>query len=356
MKLAWSVLVLGIAFWGSDRSQLPASSFPPAEAGSGKQGAMNRNAPLPPQDELKKLLPDVEGIKRSPRKISKESRERIEKAVERKLDEKEAAPQIWEARASVPEANPNEKVRILYTVVPGKGPKGEFKIGVAVAPDERVVAGARVLENKDDPAIAAEEFLLQFEMFIYTGNLANPASALDEARKQAAGRKDEKAKQLDGIFRLHSLMHPVEAAWTSLQHQLDKDSKDAAADADRLATLFRESEKVLSDFTFLKQSQVDSFRKRLQLSVKELGTLSQHAKAGKMAEARATSAEVYKMSCSQCHAGTQRIFREKRLEFGVGNGYFSVGHDVKTPGDARESYQAAANAVRLAVLLLSEAK
>jgi hypothetical protein len=75
-----------------------------------------------------------------------------------------------------------------------------------------------------------------------------------------------------------------------------------------------------------------------------------------MAEARAASAEVYKMSCSQCHAGTQRIFREKRLEFGVGNGYFAVGHDVKTPADRKESYQAAANAIRLAVLLLSEAK
>jgi hypothetical protein len=329
MKLAWSVLVLGLA----------------VVIGS-----------APPQDELKKILPDVEGVKKSARKISKESRDRIEKAVERKLDEKEAAPQIWEARASVPEADANEKVRILYTVVSGKGPKGEFRIGVAVAPDERVVAGVRMLENKDDAAIAADEFLLQFEMFVYTANLANPASALDEARKQAAGRKDDKAKQLDGIFKLHSLMHPVEQAWTSLQHGLDKDSKESAADADKVAALFKEAEKVLPDFTFLKASQIDSFSRRLKQSVKELGTLAQHARAGKMAEARSASAEVYKMSCSQCHAGTQRIFREKRLEFGVGNGYFAVGHDVKAPGDANASYQAAANAIRLAVLMLSEAK
>lgn len=329
MKLAWTVAVLALA--------LAAGAFGP-----------------PPQDDLKKILPDLEGVKRSARKLSKEAREKIEKAVERKLDDKEANAAIWEGRASVPEANGNEKVRILYTVVSGKGPKGEFKIGVAVAPEERVVAGALVLENKDEPAIA--DFMDQFERFRYSPNLANPASSLEEARKRGAERKDEQAKQLDGLFKLHAIMHPVQTAWWSLQDRLEKESKDAAADAEQIVKLFGETEKLLPDFTFLKQSQVDSFRRRLRDSVKELQTLAQHAKAGKMVEARASAAEVLKMSCTLCHAGNERLFREKRLEFGIGNGYFAVGLDVKAPEGPRESFQAAARAIRLAVLILSEAK
>ena len=327
MKLAGSVLVLGLALVA---------------------GAQ--------QEELKKIAPDVEAVKKSARKITKEAREKIEAAIERKLDEKEMAVQIWEARASVPEANPTDKVRILYAVVPAKGPKGDFKIGVAIAPDERVIAGVRMIENRDDPAIGSEEWLAQFEMFVYTSNVSNPASALDQARAASAARKDEKGKQLDGIFKLHAIMHPVETAWANLQDHLEEESKDAAADADRLGQLFTDTEKVLGDLTFLKQSQVDSFRRRLRDSVKNLNTLVGQVRAGKMVEARATSSDVYKSSCSQCHAGTQRIFREKRLELGVGNGYFSVGHDVKAPDASRDSYQAAAKAIRLGVLILSEAK
>jgi len=65
---------------------------------------------------------------------------------------------------------------------------------------------------------------------------------------------------------------------------------------------------------------------------------------------------VAKMSCSQCHAGTERLFREKRLEFGMGNGYFALGLDVQAPEGPKESFEAAAKAIRLAVLILSEAK
>lgn len=328
MKLAWTALVLGLAF----------------AAGAA------------PQDDLKKILPDVEGVKRSARKISKEAREKIEKALERALDDKEANAAIWEGRASVPEANASEKIRVLYTVVAGKGPKGEFKIAVAVAPEERVIAGVRMIENKDDPAIASGEFLDQFEMFRYTANVSNPASTLEEARKVGAARKDDRAKQIDGIFKLHAIMHPVDAAWKRLQRRLDEDNKEAAADAAEVARLFGEAEKLLPDFTFLRVGSVDSFRRRLKESAKELGTLAQHAKAGKMVEARNVAAEVAKMSCSQCHAGTERQFREKRLELGMGNGYFAVGLDVEATEGPVESLKAAAAAIRQAVLILAEAK
>jgi len=326
MKLAWTAVVLGLAL----------------AAGV--------------QDEFKKIVPDIEGAKRSARKLSKEGRERVEKAIERKLDEKEANVQIWEGRASVPEANANEKVRVLYAVVGGKGPKGEFKVGVVVAPDERVLAGVRVIENKDDPAIASDDFLLKFDNYIYSANISNPGSALDQARRTGAERKDATAKQVDGIFKLHALMHPVGAAWASLQGHLDKESKDAAADGEQIAKLFGEVEKVLPDFTFLKQSQTDSFRRRLKDSTKELGTFVQHAKAGKIIEARAVAAEIYNMSCRQCHAGTKRIFRDKRAELGIGNGYFVAGHDVEKADGPKESIDALLKAIRLGVLILSEAK
>jgi hypothetical protein len=153
-----------------------------------------------------------------------------------------------------------------------------------------------------------------------------------------------------------AIMHPVEGAWESLRKNLEKESKDAAVDADQVAKLFGEADKVLADFTFLRQSQVDSFRKRLKDSSRELGSVAQYARAGKMVEARATANEVEKMSCSQCHAGTQRTFREKRAELGIGNGYFVVGHDLHAPAEAKESFAAAAAAIRRAVLILNEAK
>ena len=62
------------------------------------------------------------------------------------------------------------------------------------------------------------------------------------------------------------------------------------------------------------------------------------------------------MSCTLCHAGNVRIFRDKRAEFGVGNGYFAVGHDVIAIEGPKESFEAVAKAIRLAVLILSEAK
>ena len=328
MKLAWIAAVLGLA----------------VAAGL--------------QDDFKKIAPDVEGVKRSARKLSKEGRERVEKAIERKLDDKEANPQIWEGRALVPEANQSEKVKVLYTVVTAKGPKGEFKVGVAVAadPEDRVIAGVRMIENKDDPAIASDDFLGQFEQYQYSANISNPGSALDQARRTGAERKDATSKQIDGIFKLHAIMHPVGAAWTSLQAHLEKESQDAAADGEKVATLFGEAEKVLPDFTFLKASQSDSFRRKLKDGVRELGNFVQQAKAGKIVEARATAAEIYNISCRQCHAGTKRIFREKRAELGIGNGYFAPGHDIEKAEGPKESITAALQAIRLGVLILSEAK
>src|SRR5262245_14818067 len=90
--------------------------------------------------EIKKLLPDAEGIKKSARKVGKEAKEKIEKALGTKIEDKDL-PQIWEARATVPAANPNEKTRVFFTMLTCKGPKGEMKIAVAVAPEERIVAG-----------------------------------------------------------------------------------------------------------------------------------------------------------------------------------------------------------------------
>ena len=326
MKFAWSALVLALAFAASS------------------------------QDEFKKIVPDVEGAKRSSRKLSKEARERVEKAIERKLDDKEANVAIWEGRGSVPEANQSEKVRILYTVLTAKGPKGEFKVAVAVAPEERVIAGVRVLENKDDPAAGSDDFLLQFDQYRYTADLWTPGSALSEVKQASAARKDERSKQIDGIFKLMSIMHPVEPTWWSMEAHLDSGDKTAADEAERIAKSFGDTEPLVADFGFLKTSSADSFRRRLKEGIAELRKLSQHAKAGKFVEARAVASEVRKSSCTLCHAGNERVFRIKRAELGIGNGFFTVGHDVKTTVPATASHQAVASAIRLAVLILSEAK
>ncbi|MBI4563180.1 MAG: hypothetical protein HY716_00605 [Planctomycetes bacterium] len=305
--------------------------------------------------ELKKIFPDAQSVKKSALKLSKEARERIEKAIEAKLDDREASAPVWEAMATVPEANPGEKTRIRFMTLTAPGPKGTVKLGVAVAPEERVVAAVRVLENKDDPALASEEFLEQFDHFLYTSHLYHPASMLAQARERARERRDEEARQLDGIFKLESIMHPVGAAWSRLRKRLDAEDPQAAEDAAELLRLFADAERTLADLTFLKASQVRSFRTLLEKSRRDLEAVKVQAEQRKLVEARMASRDVMER-CSQCHAGTHRLFRERRFALNVGNGYFAVGHDVYAPPGPRASFEAVASAIRRAVLILSELK
>ncbi len=310
----------------------------------------------PQEAELKKAFKDLEGLKKTTRKLSKDARERVEKAIEGKLSDADASAVIWEGRARVPEANPSEAVRILCMVTTAKGAKGDVKIGVVVAPEERVVAALLVLDNKDDAGLASSGFTEQFGRFLYGPQLLSPASELKSIREKVRGRADAEQKKVDGMFRMQEIMHPVGAAHHRIEADLDA-GKLAPEDVEVLLRSFQEAAKVLPDLTFLKPSQVESFRKRLDESAKAYRGVGELAKAGKWAEARAAANDAEKESCSRCHAGTQRIFREQRTLAGIGNGFFAPGHDVEVPpGPPPESAAAVAAAVRRAVLILSEAK
>ena len=310
----------------------------------------------PQESDIKKLFPDAEAVKKSAKKLSAESREKIEKAIEGKLDDKEATGAIWEFRALVREAHPTEKVRVQYTTVTAKGPKGDIRLGVAVAPEDRVIAGVLVIENKDDAGVAGSAFLEQFTRFSYTPSLAAPASTLAQLKAKAAERKDADSKQMDSIFRLHVIMHPVGTSWASLKSRLDKDDAKAAEDLDKLVSSFAESKKVAGDFAFLKGSSLTRFQSRLDEGAAGFRGLSSQVKAGKFRDALSSYGELEKSSCSACHAGTQRAFRERRNALGIGNGFVSVGFDVSAPSGPAASFEAAAAAIRRAALILSEAK
>ena len=81
-------------------------------------------------DVVKKIVPDADKIKKLTRKISKESRDKIEKALGEKLQDADLAPLLWECNSTVPAVSSMAKTHCLVTVVTVKGPKGLIKIGV----------------------------------------------------------------------------------------------------------------------------------------------------------------------------------------------------------------------------------
>lgn len=309
----------------------------------------------PQEAELRKAFREIEAVKKTARKLSKEAREKVEKAIEGKLSEADAAAVIYEARAKVPEANPTDLSRILYMTTTAAGPKGEIRIGVAVAPDERVVAAALVLDNKDDPAAASPAFLDQFTRFIYAEALAAPASNLKKLRTQASARKTPEDKTLDGLFRMMEVMHPVGRSAADLEAGLGAMAAKPE-DAEAVAGAFGDAKKILADLSFLSASQSATFGKRLDEGAKQYRTVADLIKAKKWVEARNAANEAEKESCSRCHAGTQRNFRNQRNSAGIGNGYFAVEHDVFAPPGPRDAYAAIAAAVRRAALVLTEAR
>src|SRR5579862_6092025 len=104
-------------------------------------------AGVPQDDVVKKIVSDAEKVKKLPKKISKDSRDKIEKALGEKLADPDLAPPLWECMSTVPAVSSMTKTKVLVTVVTVKGPKGPIKIGVAAATVESTLHVVRILEN-----------------------------------------------------------------------------------------------------------------------------------------------------------------------------------------------------------------
>src|SRR5262245_47901975 len=88
---------------------------------------------LPQDDVVKKVVSDADKIKKLTRKVSKESRDKIEKALGEKLLDADLSPPLWECMSTVPAVSSMSKTKVLVTVVTVKGPKGPLRVGVAAA-------------------------------------------------------------------------------------------------------------------------------------------------------------------------------------------------------------------------------
>src|SRR5262245_18772765 len=158
------------------------------------------------QDDLvKKIVSDADKIKKLNRKLTRESRDKIERALGEKLLDTELAPPLWECMSTVPAVSSMTKTKCLVTIVTVKGAKGLLRGGVAAATVETTLHTVKILENADDRAVDSKLFLAQFEGFEYTTNIWNAPDKLNGAIKTAAG-SDDAAKEIDTLLKVNGHM------------------------------------------------------------------------------------------------------------------------------------------------------
>src|SRR4029077_7042694 len=104
-------------------------------------------------DVVKKIVSDADKVKKLTRKISKESRDKIEKALGEKILDADLAPPLWECMSTVPAVSSMSKTKCLVTIVTVKGAKGPIRIGVAAATVETTLHTVKILDNADDKAL-----------------------------------------------------------------------------------------------------------------------------------------------------------------------------------------------------------
>lgn len=315
--------------------------------------ALAASAPAPGGD-VEKLLPDAEAVKKSARKLSKESIAKIEGILGGKLDAGSFV--IYEAKATVQILSAFEKSKVFVTFVDAKGPKGTVRLGVAVVPADKIVAKVGVLKNTDDPAVESPRFLGQFEGYEYTDSLSQTAKALEDVRRKASG-SDAEAKEISILLRTNEEMRKLTRHWHEALDRIERGDRGAAAELDGVES----QAKLIVEFTkkipFLSDAQQKRFDGWMADMRKGLPGVKSEINAGKFDPAKKAYFELEKVSCSRCHASNQRAFKEQRAKHGIGNGWFEPGLDVSTPDPAKdEAFHAILKEIRKAVLVLAEAR
>ena len=310
------------------------------------------------QDDLvRKIVSDADKIKKLNRKLSRESRDKIEKALGEKLLDADLAPTIWECMSTVPAVSSMTKTKCLVTVVTVKGAKGPVRIGVAAATVETTLHTVKVLENADDKALESKLFLTQFEGFEYTTNVWNTPDTLNGAIKKAAAGADDASKEIDTLLKVNGHMRAVGPMWDRLLAGIEKKDKAAADEIAPMDRAFDESIKVVTGSKFLTATKQDKFKMAAAGARTDLGDLKNLITAAKFDDAFKKTGEIDSARCAKCHGAYRRTFRDGRLAKDLGNGYFSTKLEVAVPESKLEtSYQAMATGIRKAILLATEAK
>jgi hypothetical protein len=310
----------------------------------------------PAQDDVvKKLVPDADKIKKLPKKISPQSRDKIEKALGEKLAEADLTPVLWECYSTVPRVSSMEKTRCLVTTVTVKAPKGPVRVGVAVAVLEKTVHVVRILDNQDDKALESRHFLSQFDGFEYS-DLYGAPGALADALKKAQG-SDEAAKEHDVVLRLNLLMHAMGPSWERMIERIEKKDKGASEEIDSMDKGFDESLKLLPAAKFFKATKQDKFKTFAVGARSDLAELKKMIDGGKFDDAFRRTGQLDQERCAKCHASYRNEFRTEREKRGLGNGFFSTKLEVAVPEPKLDaSYQSVSTGIRKAILLATEAK
>jgi hypothetical protein len=313
-------------------------------------------AGAPQDDVVRKIVSDADKIKKLTRKVSKESRDKIEKALGEKLQDAELAPPLWECMSTVSAVSSMSKTKCLVTVVTVKGARGPIRIGVAAATVESTLHTVKILENGDDRALESKLFLGQFEGFEYTPNIWNSPETLTSTIRKAAG-SDDAAKDLDTLLKVNGTMRSVGPMWERMLVAIEKKDRTAADEIGAMDRAFDESVKAVTSSKFMSAAKQDKFKAAGAGVRTDLGDLKTLLGAMKFDEAFKKTGEIDSARCAKCHGAYRRTFRDGRLEKGLGNGYFSTKLEVALPDPRIEnSYQAVATAIHKAILLATEAK
>ena len=313
-------------------------------------------AAAPQDDVVKRIVSDADKIKKLPRRISKESRDKIEKALGEKLGDAALAPPLWEGQSTGPAVSSMNKTKVLVTMVTVKGPKGPIRIGVATAVVESTLHVVRLLENGDDKALESKLFLGQFEGREYAPGLWGAPDALAGAARKAAGT-DDAAKELDTLLKVNSTMRAVGPMWERLLAGIEKKDRAAADEIAAMDKAFDESVKASSGSKFLSPARLEKFKASAAATRTELADLKKLIDGMKFDEAFKKTGQIDSACCGKCHGSVRGFFREGRGTHNIGNGYFSTKLEVAVPDAKLEaSCQAVATGVRKAILLAHEAK
>lgn len=310
-----------------------------------------------PQDDIvKKIVSDADKIKKLNRKVSKESRDKIEKALGEKLNEADLFPALWECMSTVPAVSSMSKTKCLVTWVTVKGPKGPVKVGVAAATVETTLHTVKILENADDRGIESKLFLSQFDGFEYTPNIWNAPDMLNGILKKSTG-PDDSGKDLGTLLKVNSGMRSLGTKWDRMLQAIEKKDKSAADDIGAMDQAFDEAIKVVQESKFLSASKQDKFKAAAAGARTDLAELKGLIGAMKFDQAFKKTGEIDSLRCAKCHGAYRRTFRDGRLAANLGNGYFSTKLEVAMPDPKLEaSFQAVAGAIHKAILIATEAK
>jgi hypothetical protein len=307
-------------------------------------------------DVVKKIVSDADKIKMLKRRISRESRDKIEKALGEKLADADLAPPLWECMSTVPAVSSMTKTKCLVTVVTVKGPRGPVKIGVAAATVETTLHTVKLLENGDDKGLESKLFLSQFDGFEYTPNIWNSPDALSGAIKKASGSDDD-AKTVDTLLKVNGHMRAVGPMWDRMLLAIEKKDKSAGDEIGAMDKAFDDSIRVVMGSKFMSAAKQDKFKISAAGARTDLADLKTMIGSMKFDEAFKKTGEIDSARCAKCHGAYRRSFRDARLAQSLGNGYFSTKLEVAVPDAKLEaSYQAVALGIHKAILLASEAR